>query len=58
MSKSPRKPKPEVKKRLSPSAKMHPSQQLSPCAARCRHQWCLGYHQGYADGNEDIGRNP
>ena len=56
MPKSPRKPK--MRKRLSPSAKAHPSQQLSPCAARCRHQWCLGYHQGYIDGNDDYRTNP
>ena len=56
MRKSDRKPK--MRKRMPPTAKEHPSQQCSPCATKCRHQWCLGYGQGYMDGNEDQGKNP
>lgn len=25
----------------------------SPCASKCRHQWCAGYNVGYSDGQND-----
>lgn len=26
----------------------------SPCAGKCRHEWCKGYGDGYADGMSDA----
>lgn len=31
----------------------NPAISQSPCAGKCRHQWCDGYNAGYSDGQVD-----
>jgi len=47
-------------KKIVPAAivEWRPEDRSSPCAGKCRHAWCAGYHaaywEGYDDGRADV----